>query len=383
MALTAQLALQVANAYRNSPELSAAFCAGLLAGFQGVLTGTITSAAQLPTTTFNASASLVAGAGGWTVYDADAHPAYPGSAVVLRKPCATAPSMYKYLLLWFKESIAVNGSYTYYHINGVIGFMGGWDSVAKAPTTLMTLSTGGTIDVGVPLSTSNLAVSAHTALVAAGNSGSSYFCGDGFAGNNYPVSTPYYLLVDTPDTTTYWPHGNGGTLAASAFPMGLQFEYVPSHGWVNTAAGCLPVVSGHVCGGSYITLYGTHTRDTGGKVVQPATTRVTSALAHGGATGLGAAAFLIDKYLCLGSGATAIPLAPLEVSMTCTVNSNIAYVGRASSLFATHCGLALGDGFSDGANSYIVIPTGAFTAIAAGSVSAAHSPRARLALRVS
>lgn len=216
--LNAQMALLGTAAYRNTAALVAGFADAMFDGFVGVLTGTITSPSQLSALAFDRGLAVISGTGDWAVYDADAHPTYPGTAVVLRKACTNAPGMYKYMFLWIYGG--TSGSSTIYcNVSGLIGFMGGWDSTAKAPTTLMTLSTGATLGAGASITTVAVPY-AGTSAVAAGAANSVLLAGNVVVSTTTAIGTPCFQLLDGGDTFAYYPYGSSGGIATH-FPLGL------------------------------------------------------------------------------------------------------------------------------------------------------------------
>ncbi len=120
---------------RASLPMDGSWAQAVLSDWVGLLTGTIAATSGLSQWADQASCSIQGTVGDWEIYDTDAHPRYPGAGKVLRRLCVDGTT-HQYLFLAFR-----NQPYsTYEWLYGTIGFMGGWDTVNKTPTTDMVLT---------------------------------------------------------------------------------------------------------------------------------------------------------------------------------------------------------------------------------------------------
>lgn len=347
------------------------YAPSVLADWVGLLTGTITSVSQLSAYADKTESFIQGAAGNWTVYDADAHPTLTGKTKVLRRLCTDGIN-YQYMYIGFDVASGDN-------LNGVIGFMGGWDSTAKKPTTVMTVSCGADavnagnsriIQADTVLNTTNIPINASSPWGRPyGETGRGVW---NTYGDAHPV-LPYNILV-TPALTTFWanPVGNGN---GGEFPMGIIAEYNCLDDYNTPAQGITPIVYGAITSpNQYIQPYAPYIKNSVGSKTQPSSCSLCSLMGQGAWVHT---SNNLNMYGRDAAGAKTIPVIPIDIVLGVTGGDVYTYAGRMKEVFATMANLQTSDTFTVGADTYVVIPTGAYH-----TASVSHSPAGKLCAKV-
>lgn len=344
------------------------YAASVMADWVGMLTGAITNVSQLSDYADKTECFIQGAAGDWVVFDNDAHATIAGKTKVLRRLCTDGVT-YQYMYIGFDLPYEDN-------LNGVIGFMGGWDSVAKKPTTVMTLSCGhdslgGSNSRVVPantiLNTTNVPINQGSPYENTGTTSRGVW---NTHQNGYqPIS---YGILSTPALMTFW----ANPLANMAeFPMGILAEYNSLDDYNTPASGITPIV--YSCSGQrdqYPGPWAPFIKNTVGSITQPASVGLRSLLGHGGWNSVSNG---LSVYGRDANGAKTIPVVPVDVVLSVSAGDIYTYAGRLKELFATMATLQTSDTFKIGADTYVVIPSGGYN-----SVATAHSASGKLCAKV-
>lgn len=328
--------------------------ASVLADLVGLLTGTVTNVNQLSAYADKGSCFIQGTSGNWSVWDTDAHSSYPGIAKVLRRLCADGLN-YQYLFLAFRTQDTDS-------LNGGFGVMGGWNTATKAPTTAMKLSDNTQILSGVPVTSTNLPLTVGSTLSGAINSFSFSTQASQTRG-----SIPYKIL-NTPALLSIWPES---IVDAVSFPLVLIAEYAALNPWSNSLSGATPVV--YTTGNhssTYQEAQAPYIKNIAGNLVAPSFVNLTSVagnLTNSGSTSspFNAPSSYIYDYGRNESGNKVIPVLPIDVTLRVSTSGYFCYAGRMRELFATLPNLGVSDTFTIGADTYVVIPTGAYSQFSA------------------
>lgn len=373
------------NAVINAAGNGAPYAAAVLADWVGLLTGTITTVAQLSNYVDKPNSAVTGAAGKWVVYDNDAHPGYPGEFKVLRKPSAT-PGRYTYLLLGFRPHLAG-------HLLGLFSFLADWDLTTKSSTYPFRFNDGRIVAAGVQVSLATVAFTGYTTAT------SSIYASQGYPFFNGPtvivqagttvITTPMvYTIVDQESAYAHWAaSANTNYDAGTGFlchSMAFAYEHSDVNPWSNGAAGCTPVVYGVLqTTGIYCPVSAPHFRTTLDTIVQPTFVGLSSVgsfegdtLSQLGGTFSSPSRYVFDRAVDETGGKT-IPLLPVDVMLAVANNGHMCYAGRLKQAYATQPGLVVGDTFKIGSDTYVVAPTGAYNKVVAS-----YSPLGKLALKV-
>ena len=358
------------------------FDTNVLADWVGILTGTITSPSQLSSAAQQTLCKISGTQYPWEVYDADAHPGYPGKFKVLRR-LNTDTLTYSYMLIGFVTTNYT--ALTIYALNGCIGFMGGWDSTLKRPTTAMVLSNGGTVPASTVLSTSTLAMSfiANSDAMCKGSANSvlwDFALGNGGStGLNAPMP---YTILNTPALFFFFAQS---VTNANSFPMGFVAEHDGSNVYSNPTVGVKPIVYGaqNNSGANYALISSPEMKDTVGDTVTPSYTQLISLFSNQ-CNSTNVPGYLhhpstaIPNFTKDAAGNLAIPITPIDVQQITLSNGWACYAGRLKELFATLPGsFPVGTTFNVGSDKYLVLPCGGYSG-----TPSAYSPAGKLVAKI-
>ena len=330
---------------------ASAYASSVLTDLVGLLTGTITSVSQLSSYADKSICSLQGAAGNWTVYDADAHPGFPGLGKVLRRLCVDGIN-YQYLFLAFKVSTMAD------IIGGVFGVMGGWNTATKSPTTPMYLQNNTVILAGTAVTAVNVNIGL--------NSGNYFGSADSFhfntGGAQTRPSVPYKILC-TGDLLAIWPDPVSSGIS---FPQLVLAEYNNLNPWSNSASGAAPIV--YTVGNSstaYMPVNAPLIKNSVGNLVIPDFVGLSSVAGNSSdsaavTTGFNGPSSFIYDYARNAAGNKAIPVLPIDITLRTASGGYFCYAGRLRSLFATLPVLAVSDTFLVGTDTYVIIPTGRY-----------------------
>jgi hypothetical protein len=325
------------------------WASSVLSDWVGMLTGAITGVAQLSDYADKNSCYIQGGAGAWEVFDEDANSKYPGQCKVLRKLCMDGLS-WQYMYIGFRTHVSGSNDY----LNGLIGFMGGWDSVEKTPTTAMKLSNGRTVADGTDVSTNG-----YFDMTSTGTNGSSASSLWDQAAYDTNPPVPYKIL-ETPSLMTFWAEP---TVNADSFPMGLIAEYENQNVWNTPEAGISPIIYtalNHKSSTDNIQI--PFIRNSLGNVVKPDYMSACTVMGNtesraAGTNGLKDAAQFVYEYTRDAEGNRVIPVLPIDINSRVNNNGWLCYNGRLRGIFATLDTLFVSDTFTIGDDIYVVIPT--------------------------